>query len=137
MQELGFDWAFKGCIHADIKTHFECDINNLEDAAITTDDFALTHKLSTNNTGGPNKFNQYHNGNSNRPNQSKSSDGQKSTKERNPQSGPSGQGNKDPSSAKPKSGDVFKHQWNFKPPERSLSFDNKSWKPWKQMWQNY
>ena len=108
LRELVLIEQFKGCIHADIKTHLdERDINNLEDAATTADDFALTHKLSTNNTGGPNKFNQYHKGNSNRPNQSKSSDGQKSTKEGNPQSGPSGQGDKDPSSAKPKSGDGF------------------------------
>ena len=108
LRELVLIEQFKGCIHADIKTHLdERDINNLEDAATTADDFALTHKLSTNNTGGPNKFNQYHKGNSNRPNQSKSSDGQKSTKEGNPQSGPSDQGNKDPSSAKPKSGDGF------------------------------
>ena len=72
---------FKGCIHADIKIHLdEREINNLKDAATTADDFTLTHKLSTNNTGGPNKFNQYHTGNSNRPNQSKSSDGQKSAK---------------------------------------------------------
>ena len=108
LRELVLIEQFKGCIHADIKTHLdERDINNLEDAATTADDFALTHKLSTNNTGGPNKFNQYHKGNSNRPNQSKSSDGQKSTKEGNPQSGPPGQGDKDPSSAKPKSGDGF------------------------------
>ena len=108
LRELVLIEQFKGCIHADIKTHLdERDINNLEDAATTADDFALTHKLSANNTGGPNKFNQYHKGNSNRPNQSKSSDGQKSTKEGNPQSGPSGQGDKDPSSAKPKSGDGF------------------------------
>ena len=99
---------FKGCIHADIKIHLdERDISNLEDAATTADDFTLTNKLSTHNTGGPNKFNQYHKGNSNRPKQSKSSDGQKSSKEGNPQSGPSDQGNKDPSSAKPKSGDDF------------------------------
>ena len=108
LRELVLIEQFKGCIHADIKTHLdERDINNLEDAATTADDFALTHKLSTNNTGGPNKFNQHHKGNSNRPNQSKSSDGQKGTKEGNPQSGPSGQGDKDPSSAKPKSGDGF------------------------------
>ena len=108
LRELVLIEQFKGCIHADIKTHLdERDINNLEDAATTADDFALTHKLSANNTGAPNKFNQYHKGNSNRSNQSKSSDGQKSTKEGNPQSGPSGQGDKDPSSAKPKSGDGF------------------------------
>ena len=95
------------CIHVDIKTHLdERDINNLEDAATTADDFALTHKLSANNMGGPNKFNQYDKGNSHRPNQNKYNS-QESTTEGNPRSGPSGQGNKDPSSAKPKSGDDF------------------------------
>ena len=59
----------------------ECDINNLEDAATTADDYALTHRLSTNNTSGPNKFNQYHKGNSNRPNKDKSSQNQNSAKE--------------------------------------------------------
>ena len=43
------------------------DMNYLQDAATTADDFALTHKLSINNTGGPNKYNQSHKGNSNRP----------------------------------------------------------------------
>ena len=39
---------FKECIHADIKTHLdERDVNSLEEAATTADDFALTHKLST------------------------------------------------------------------------------------------
>ena len=68
-------------IHADIKTHLdERDINNLEEAATTADDFALTHKLSANNTGVSNTFNQYYKGNSNRPNQNKSNS-QKNTKE--------------------------------------------------------
>ena len=54
---------FKECIHANIKTHLDKrDINNLEDAATTADYYALTHRLSTNNMGGPNKFNQYHKG---------------------------------------------------------------------------
>ena len=65
--------------------------------------------LSTNNMGGPNKFNQYHKGNSNRPNKDKSSQNQKSTKEGKTQSGSSSQGCKGPPSAKPvKSGDGFK-----------------------------
>ena len=52
---------FEVCIHANIKTHLDGrDINNLEDAVTTADDYALTHRLSTNNMGGPNKFNQYH-----------------------------------------------------------------------------
>ena len=55
---------FKECIFANIKTHFvERDINNLEDAATTADDYALSHRLSINNTGRPTKFNQYHKGN--------------------------------------------------------------------------
>ena len=51
---------FKECIHAtcNIKTHLdERDINDLEDAATTADDYALTHRVSSNTTGGPNKFN--------------------------------------------------------------------------------
>ena len=55
---------FKDYIHANITTHLdERDINNLEDAGRTADDYALLHRLSINNTGGPNKFNQYHKGN--------------------------------------------------------------------------
>ena len=47
LRELVLIEQFKGCIHADIKTHLdERDVNNLEDAATTADDFALTHKLS-------------------------------------------------------------------------------------------
>ena len=92
------------------KTHLdERDINNLEDAATTADDYALTHRLSTNSMGGPSKFNQYHKGNSNRPNKDKSPQNQNSTKEGKTQSGSSSQGNKGPPSAKPvKSGDGFK-----------------------------
>ena len=75
---------FKNCIRADIKTHLdERDISNLEDAATTADDFVLTHKLSTNSMGGPNKFNQSHKGNPNRSHQNKSSNGQNSNKEGN------------------------------------------------------
>ena len=61
----------------------ERDINNLEDAATTADDYALTHRLSVNNMSGPNKFNhnQYHKGYSNRPNKDKSSQNQNSSKE--------------------------------------------------------
>ena len=81
---------FKECIHANIKTHLdERDINNLEDAATTADDYALTHRLSTNTTGRPNKFNQYHKGNSNRPNKDKLSQNQNNTEERKTQSGSS------------------------------------------------
>ena len=87
----------------------ERDINNLEDAATTADDYALTHRLSSNTTGGPNKFNQYHKGNSNKPNKDKSFQNQNNAKEGNPQSNSSSQGNKSPPSAKPaKSGDSFK-----------------------------
>ena len=98
---------FKTCIHAEIKAHLdERDIDNLQDAATTADDYALTHKLSSISTSGPNKSSQNYRNNSNRPNQSKSPNSQ-STKD-NTQSDPSGQGNKDPSSTKPKSGDGFK-----------------------------
>ena len=84
LRQLVFIEQFKDCIHADIKIHLdERDINNLEDAATTADDFAFTHKLSANNTGGSNKFNQYDKGNSNRPNQNKSNS-QKNTKVGNP-----------------------------------------------------
>ena len=87
----------------------ERDVNNLEDAATTADDYALTHRLSTNNMGGPNKFNQYHKGNSNRPNKDKSPQNQNSTKEGKTQSGSSSQGNKGlPSAKSVKSGDGFK-----------------------------
>ena len=48
----------------------------------------------------------YHKGNSNRSYQNKSKS-QKSTKEGNRRSGPSGQGNKDPSNVKPKPGDGY------------------------------
>ena len=69
LRQLVLIEQFKECIHANIKTHLdERDINNLEDAAKTADDYALTHRLSTNNMGGPNKFNK---GNSNRPNKLK------------------------------------------------------------------
>ena len=72
LRQLVLIEQFKDCIHANIKTHLdERDINNLEDAATTADDYALTHRLSTNSTGGPNKFNQYHKGNLNRPNKDK------------------------------------------------------------------
>ena len=82
LRQLVLIEQFKECIHANIKTHLdERDINNLEDAATTADDYALTYRLSTNNMGGPNKFNQYHKGNSNRPNKNKSSQNQNSTKE--------------------------------------------------------
>ena len=82
LRQLVLIEQFKECIHANIKTHLdERDKNNLEDAATTADDYALTHRLSTNNMGGPNKFNQYHKGNSNRSNKDKSSQNQKSTKE--------------------------------------------------------
>ena len=74
LRQLVLIEQFKECIHANIKTHLdERDINNLEDAATTADDYTLTHRLSTNNMGGPNKYNQYHKGNSNRPNKDKSS----------------------------------------------------------------
>ena len=43
-----------------------------EGAAATADDYAFTHRLSTNNMGGPNKFHQYHKGNTNKPNKDKS-----------------------------------------------------------------
>ena len=100
---------FKECIHADIKTHLDDrDINNLEDVATAAHDFSLTHKFSINNTGGPNKFNQSHKCNSNRPYQNKSSNSQNSTKEGNTQSGSSDQETKNPSSAKSKSGDGFR-----------------------------
>ncbi|XP_071824592.1 uncharacterized protein [Apostichopus japonicus] len=110
LRQLVLVEQFKSCIHADIRTHLdERDINNLEDAAITADDYALTHKLSTNNTGGHNKFSQYHKNNYNKPNQNKLSQNQNSTKEGNKQSGPSNQGSKGPSSEKPtKSWDGFK-----------------------------
>ena len=82
LRQLVLIEQFKECIHANIKTHLdERDINNLEDAATTADDYALTHRLSTNNMGGPNKYNQYHKGNSNRPNKDKSPQNQNSTKE--------------------------------------------------------
>ena len=84
----------------------ERDINNLQDAATTADDYALTHRLSTNSSGGPNKLNQYFKGNSNRPNKDKSSQNQNNNKEGNIQSGSPSQGNKNPSSTKPtESGD--------------------------------
>ena len=110
LRQLVLVEQFKNCIHADIKTHLdERDINKLEDAATTADDYALTHKLSSNVTGGHNKFSQYHKNNSNRPNQNKSSQNQNSTKEGNKQSGSSSQGNKNPSGEKSaKSGDGFK-----------------------------
>ena len=110
LRQLVLIEQFKECIHANIKTHLdERDINNLEDAATTADDYALTHRLSTNNMGGPNKFNQYHKGNSNRSNKDTSSQNQNSTKEGNTQSSSLSQGNKGPPSAKPtKSGDGFK-----------------------------
>ena len=102
LRQLVLIEQFKECIHANIKTHLdERDINNLEDAATTADDYARTHRLSTNNMGGPNKFNQYHKGNSNRPNKGKSPQNQNSTKEGKTQSGSSSQGNKGPPSAKP------------------------------------
>ena len=110
LRQLVLIEQFKECIHANIKTHLdERDINNLEDAATTADDYALTHRLSTNNMGGPNKFNQYHKVNSNRPNKDKSPQNQNSAREGKTQSGSSSQGNKGPPSAKPvKSGDGFK-----------------------------
>ena len=110
LRQLVLIEQFKECIHANIKTHLdERDINNLEDAATTADDYALTHRLSTSNMGGTNKFNQYHKGNSHRPNKDKSPQNQNSTKEGKTQSGSSSQGNKGPPSAKPvKSGDCFK-----------------------------
>ena len=110
LRQLALIEQFKECIHANIKTHLdERDINNLEDAATTADDYALTHRLSTNNMGGPNKYNQYHKGNSNRPNKDKSPQNQNSTKEGKTQSGSSSQGNKGPPSAKPvKSGMVLR-----------------------------
>ena len=66
LRQLNLVEQFQNCIHADIKTHLdERDANDLElDKATTADDYALAHKLSTNNTGGPNKFNQSHKGNS-------------------------------------------------------------------------
>ena len=110
LRQLVLIEQFKECVHANIKTHLdERDIHNLEDAATTADDYALAHRLSTNNMGGPNKFNQYYKGNSNRPNKDKWSQNQNSTKEGKTQSGSSSQGNKGPPSAKPvKSGDGFK-----------------------------
>ena len=73
LRQLVLIEQFKECIHANIKTHLdERDINYLEDAATTADDYALPHRLSTNNMGGPNKFNQYHKDNFNRPNKEKS-----------------------------------------------------------------
>ena len=107
LRQLVFIEQFKECIHANIKTHLdELDVNNLEDAATTADDYAFTHRLSTNNTHGPTTFNQYHKGNSNRPNKDKSSLNQNNTKEENNQPSSSSQGNKGPPSAKPvKSGD--------------------------------
>ena len=56
LRQLVLIEQFEECIHANIKTHLdERVISNLD-------------RLSTNNMGGPNKFNQYHKGNSNRPN---------------------------------------------------------------------
>ena len=117
LRQLVLIEQFKECIQANIKTHLdERDINNLEDAATTADDYSLTHRLSTNNMSGPNKFNhnQYHKGNSNRPNKDKSSQNQNSSKEGKQQSGSSSQGYKGPPSAKPvKSGDGFKTSLTF------------------------
>ena len=78
LRQLVLIGQFKNCTHADIKSHLR-DINDLKDAATltTADDFALTHKLSTNNTGGPNKFSQSHKGNPNRLYQNQSSNSQK------------------------------------------------------------
>ena len=44
LRQLVLIEQFKGCIHANIETHLdERDINNLEDAATTADDYALTY----------------------------------------------------------------------------------------------
>ena len=56
LRQLVLIEQFKNCIHAQIKTHLdERDIDNLQDAATTADDYALTHKLSSISTSGPNK----------------------------------------------------------------------------------
>ena len=87
---------FKICIYAEIKTHLdERDIDNLQDAATTADDYALTHKLSSISTSGPNKSSQNYKNYSSRSNQSKSPNRQ-GTKEGKTQSNLSGEGDKDP-----------------------------------------
>jgi hypothetical protein len=93
---------FKSCVHVDVKTHLdERDVDNLHDAATVADDYALTHKLSNYNSGGPKNTKGY----SNKSNQNKSQD---STKDGKTQSSPSGKGNENPSSAKSKTGSGFK-----------------------------
>ena len=72
LRQLVLIEQFKECIHTWMSV--------IEDAATTADDYALTHRLSTNNTSGPNKFNQYHKGTSNRPNKDKSSQNQNNAK---------------------------------------------------------
>ena len=96
LRQLVLIEEFKRCVHADIKTHLdERDVNTLQDAATSADDYALTHKLSSNNSGS-NKFGQNNKGH--RPNQNRTSQNEGSTREGNAQSGPSNQGNKGPSS---------------------------------------
>ena len=59
---------FKQCVHTDIKTHLdEREIDNVHMAATLADDFALTHKLSS-NSGGPNRFGQSQRNFASRPN---------------------------------------------------------------------
>ena len=71
LRQLVLIEQFKICIHAEIKTHLDERVDNLQDAASTADDYALTHKLSSISTGGPNKSSQNYKNNSNRSNQSK------------------------------------------------------------------
>lgn len=50
---------FKQCIHTDIKTHLdESKVQTLEQAAVMSDDFALTHKLSYYSQRNPREFNR-------------------------------------------------------------------------------
>ena len=108
LRQLVLVEQFKSCVHADIKTHLdERDVNSLGDAATISDDYALTHKLSSgSSSGGPNRYNQGSKGYANRSNQNKSA--QEGAKEGKSQSSSSGQGNKPSSNSKPKSGDGYK-----------------------------
>jgi len=83
LRQLVLVEQFKSCVHADIKTHLdERDVNSLGDAATISDDYALTHKLSSgSSSGGPNRYNQGSKGYANRSNQNKSA--QEGAKEEN------------------------------------------------------
>ena len=85
--------------------------------------------MSTNNTGGPNKFNQYYKTNSNRSIKDKSSQNENNTKEGNTQSSSSSQGNKGSLSATPvKSRDGFKTSITCDYCKLSGHNKTKSWK---------